>query len=213
MQHKRATMLFALGGALNVVLSRLYDAPAFLAENGIAALLRELAAQLAIYFLLGCALLLALRGAARPPAQLLLLPWRFVVLLAAVSAALSRLDWILEHAFEHGAVALSGQSIGGFLETWFTIVLWGGLFGWLYLLYLQRLADQQRLDGMLARRALLTRQMAQTALHAARARIDPVAVAADLRAVQASYANDPAQGAAMLDQLIGRLRQVLRRNK
>lgn len=213
MRHKRATMLFALGGAVNAVLSRLYNAPAFLAEYGMAALLRELAAQLAIYFVLGFALMLALRGAARRPALLLQRPVRFVLVLAAAGAALSRLDWIVEHAIEHGTVALSGQSMGGFLETWLTIVLWGGLFGWLYLLYLQRLEDRQRLDGMLASRAMLTRQVAQTALHAARARIDPVAVAADLRAVQAGYASDPAQGAAMLDQLIGRLRQALRRSK
>lgn len=205
--------LFALAGAANVVLSRLYHAPAYLERHTMADLLLVLAVQLLVYFILGCVLLAGLRHAGRPPARLLQQPWRFVLLLTLSSAPLSHLGWAMEHSIWRGRLVVLGQPLPGFVEGWLTIMLWGGLFGWLYLLYLQRREDQQRLDGMLAERAMLTRQVAQADLNAARTRIDPVAVATELRAVQAAYAGNPEQGAALLDQVIGRLRQALRRGK
>jgi hypothetical protein len=205
--------LFALAGAANAVLSRLYHAPAYLAHHGMADLLLVLAVQLLVYFILGCALLAGLRQASRPPARLLQQPWRFVLLLTVYSALLSHLGWAMEHSIWSGSLVVLRQPLSGFVEGWLTIMLWGGLVGWLDLLDLQRRADQQRLDVMLAERAMLARRVAQAELYAARARVDPAAVAAELRAVRAAYAAHPAQGAALLDHLIGRLRQALRRGK
>lgn len=203
---------FALAGATNVVLSRLYYAPAFLQEYGAAALAHELAQQLAVYFVVGCGLIVALQRQFSQPAQALRQPGRFLLALARAAALFSWLGWAMKTSINRGALVFWGQSLPGYMESWLIILLWGGLFGWLYLLYLQRRDDQRRLNTALAERALLSHQLAQAELLAARARIDPAMVAGILRQVQQRYAQDPPQGAALLDQLIGYLRLALNRN-
>ncbi len=212
MRIDRTACAFAAAGAANAVLSRMYNAPAYLAANGIALLLKVLLVQFVVYSVVGLALMLALRGGAAP-AAMLRRPLRFILVLSAASAPLSWLSWALEVSIWRERAVLWGLTLPGFVNGWLTIMLWGGLFGWLYLLWLQRRDDRARLNGMLAERALLARQVAQAELLAARTRIDPVAVAAELRAVQARYAVAPSEGAALLDQLIGRLRAALNRGK
>lgn len=213
MRLDRTALAFAAVGAINTVCSRLYYAPRFLAENGWPLLLKVLLVQFIVYTIIGAGLFAALRGGRASPALVLRRPLRFVLVLTAASALLSWLAWAMEASIWAARPILRGQDLPDFVEGWLAIMLWGGLFGWLYLLNLQRREDRTRLNGMLAERALLARQIAQAELLAARARIDPVAVAMELRAVQARYAAVPGDGAALLDQLIGRLRLALNRGK
>jgi hypothetical protein len=201
-----------LAGAVNAVLSTLYAAPAFLQEFGAAALARELALQLAVYFMVGCGLMLALHRQLAQPTQTLRRPGRFILMLAGASAVLSWLGWALKTSVERGTLRAWAQSLPDFAEGWLNIMLWGGLFSWLYLLYLQRRQDQLRLNAVLAARALLAHQLAQAELLAARAHIDPLMVAGVLRQVQARYAQAPQQGAALLEQLVEYLRLALNRS-
>ena len=212
-KHARSTCVFALAGSVNAVLSTLYYAPLFLERYGAMALARELTLQLVVNFIVGLGVMLALSAQLAQPAQALRRPGRFVLVLAVAAAPLCWLAGAIEGSVRRGYLRLRVPHLPDFLEGWLTIFLWGGLFSWLYLLYLQRREDRLRLDGMLAKRAVLARQLAQAELLAARALIDPVMVAGVLRKVQARYADDPAQGAALLEQLIGYLRLALNRSR
>lgn len=207
----RSSCAFALAGAANAVLSTIYRAPPFLEQYGAAALARELGQQLTVYFLAGLGMMLALRGQFSQPAQALRRPWRFLLVLALAAAPVCWLSSTLLSSVHHGQLVLRFWPLPDLLEDWLTIVLWSGLFAWLYLLYLQRRASQARLAAVLAERAMLAHQLAQAELLAARARIDPAMVAGVLRQVQARYAGDPQRGAALLDQLVGYLRLALNR--
>lgn len=210
-QRLRITCTFVLAGAANAVLSRLFYAPPFLQKYGAAALARELALQLIAYFLVGCGIMLALRGQTAQPARALRRPGRFLLVLAAAAAPLYWLSGALQASVRSGHLQLRVPPVADFVEGWLTILLWGGLFAWLYLLYLQRREDQLRLNAVLAERAALSHRLAQAELQAARARIDPVMVAGLLRQAQARYAQDPQRGAALLDQLVDYLRLALNR--
>lgn len=207
----RSTCAFTLAGAVNAVLSTLHYAPPFLEQYGAAALARELALQLAVYFLGGLGMMLALHAQLLHPAQALRRPGRFLLVLAAAAVPVCWLIKTVLSSVHHGQLLLRLPPLPDFLEDWLTIVLWSGLFAWLYLLYLQRCESQARLAMMLAERAVLSRQLAQAELLAARARIDPAMVAGILRQVQARHACDPQRGTVLLDQLIGYLRLALNR--
>jgi len=98
-----------------------------------------------------------------------------------------------------------------FYEGWVATLLWGGLFGWMYVLYLQRREDQLRLTMALGQRSLLARLLAQSQLATARAQIEPEMVVRVLRVVHQRYDTAPETAAALMDHLIDYLRLVLNR--
>lgn len=95
------------------------------------------------------------------------------------------------------------------LDWWLTLMLFGAAFGWAGVLFLQRLEDRNRLASLLVRHSQLSRQIAQSRLIAARARIDPEMLACILRAVSNRYHIDPPAAALLLDQLIAYLRLAM----
>lgn len=202
---------FSLAGSANAVLSTINYAPPFLHAYGAAALARELALQLLVFFLLGLGVMLALRPQLSQPAQALRRPGRFVLVVAAAAAPLCMLSASMQASVYHGRLMLKVPPLAEFVDGWLKILLWGGMFAWLYLLYLQRREDRLRLNAMLAERAMLSRRLAQAELLAARAYIDPVMVAGVLAQVRARYVQDPQGGAALLDQLVSYLRLALHR--
>lgn len=207
----RSSCAFALAGAVNTVLSRINYAWPFFEQYGAAALARELALQLGVYFLTGLCMILALGGQFSQPSQALRRPGRFLLVLAAAAAPVCWLSGSVFASVHHGQLVLRAWHLPDLLDDWLIILFWSGLFAWLYLLYLQRRESQSRLNAMLAQRAMLSRQVAQAELLAARASIDPVMVAGVLRQVQVRYACDQQRGAALLDQLVGYLRLALNR--
>ncbi len=105
---------------------------------------------------------------------------------------------------------------GGLAELayfWLQTFLWGGLIGWLYLLSLQHTEDQAAFAGLLARRALLARQLARNSLGTARAQVDPAMVARVLNEVQRRYQTSPAAASTLLDHLISYVRLALNRGR
>lgn len=137
----------------------------------------------------------------------------FCVLLLATSLA-TLIGWEL-------AIALKSPSgygwlsipVAELLNTWLTILLWGFLFGWLYLLYLQHRDDKMRFGLLLTRRSLLTRQIAQSSLQAVRTQIDPEMVAGILRAVRERYTRDADSAVLLMEHLISYLRLAMNRGR
>ena len=166
--------------------------------------------QEVVVLLAGATLVVAvLRIAAERAGELAQQPRRFVALLvlATVVAALSML--MVLPLLKHGQ--LRWPSLASMLNTWWETLLWGGLVGWLYVLNLQRSEDQEQLDALQLRRALLARELARSRLGAARAQIDPAAVARILRTVHGRYRERPDSAAALLDRLIAYLRLAMQR--
>ena len=52
---------------------------------------------------------------------------------------------------------------------WLNTMTWGSLFGWLYFLYLRRNEDRNTYSALMKRSSLLSRDLAQQRLLAARA--------------------------------------------
>jgi hypothetical protein len=166
--------------------------------------------QEVMVLLAGAALMIAvLRISAERAAELAQRPRRFValLLLGTVVAALCML--MILPLLKHGQ--LRWPSAASMLNTWWETLLWGGLVGWLYVLTLQRSEDQEQLDVLQLRRALLARELARSRLGAARAQIDPAAVARILRAVHGRYRANPEAAALLLDRLIAYLRLAMQR--
>lgn len=94
---------------------------------------------------------------------------------------------------------------------WMNALLWGGLFGWMYFLYLRRGEDQARFGMLLGRRALLARQVAQSQIVAARAQVDPAMVVRILREIHTRYGHNVQSASMLMDHMIDYLRLALNR--
>lgn len=202
---------FAAAVAINSALSELYDFIDYLEQHSVAQLLPLLVTVLLIYFMAAAGMLLALRGRRSSASHLARQPRRFLLILASVAGLVSWLARAAAVSYANDGRLWYEGALDEFVQNWFNAMLWGGTFGWLYILYLQRGEDRMRLAGLQGSRAALARQLAQSELLAARAHIDPAMVAGVLRIADARYAQDPASGAALLEQLIAYLRLALNR--
>jgi hypothetical protein len=160
--------------------------------------------------LLGATLVtLALRVFVDRAAELAQRPSRFAVLLLLVASAATVLMWlVVAHLKQKRLVDIA---FAEFFYTWWQMLLWGGLVGWLYVLSLQRSEDQEQLDALRLRRAMLARELARARLGTARAQIDPAMVARILREVQRRYRTRPDAAAILLERLIAYLRLAMQR--
>ena len=195
--------MFAVGGACTRILASLDVTVKYWQRHSAAQFVQWLLPMMLTLCVLGLVMMFALRNGNASGGQVARRPRRFLVVLIISATVLD----VARGAF------IPAMSIANFVEGWLNITLWGALYGWLYIQYLQRGEDRVLLDDMLTQRALLARQLAQSQLTAARARIDPAMVAQVLREVHARYAHDPQAGAALLDQLIGYLRLALNRSR
>lgn len=150
-------------------------------------------------------------------------PGRFLALLAfgaTISVAASLLldiatGWgnyslLLKVSAAKGVHPSTGRYL---LSWWCSVMLYGGIFGWAAILYFRRVEEQVRLSNLLVQRSQLARQVAQSRLSEARARIDPGWVARVLSHVQQRYRKDPAAASQVLDSLTDYLRLAMGRRK
>jgi len=150
-----------------------------------------------------------LRMSADRAGELAQRPHRFVALLLLAAAVAALFMLTILPLLKYGQLRLPAPA--SILNTWWETLLWGGLVGWLYVLSLQRSEDQEQLDALQLRRAVLARELARSRLGAARAQIDPAAVARILRAVHGRYRQRPDAAAVLLDRLIAYLRLAMQR--
>jgi hypothetical protein len=85
-----------------------------------------------------------------------------------------------------------------------------GLLAFMYARHRERLEAAQAIQALETRRNEMMARLAASRLEAARARVQPEAFIAELRALRASYVDDPAAGGASLEALIARLRAATR---
>ncbi|OGB24974.1 MAG: hypothetical protein A3I66_03000 [Burkholderiales bacterium RIFCSPLOWO2_02_FULL_57_36] len=102
---------------------------------------------------------------------------------------------------------------GRLMNSWLTILVFGGVFGWAAVLSMRYTEDQGRLAMLLGRRAILSRQLAQSRLLTARAQIDPELVVRVLNNVRIRYRSCPPDAVALLDRLIEFLRLAMNRTR
>jgi len=85
--------------------------------------------------------------------------------------------------------------------------------GWLSCLYLQQDEDEAKFATLSIRRAILSREVAQSQLLTARAQIDPGLVERVLSEIQALYQTDADSAAQLMDHLISYLRLAMNRGR
>jgi hypothetical protein len=136
-------------------------------------------------------------------------PYTAVVLVgAALVAALffPLLDWLgLSVPLPRVSVPLPPQVLP-FLDTLPDM----GLVAFMYARHRERLEAVQAIQTLETRRNEMMGRLAASRLEAARARVQPEAFIAEVRALRASYVEDPAAGGAGLEALIARLRAATR---
>jgi hypothetical protein len=85
-----------------------------------------------------------------------------------------------------------------------------GLVAFMYARHRERLEAAQAIQTLETRRNEMMGRLAASRLEAARARVQPEAFIAEVRALRAAYLEDPAAGGAGLEALIARLRAATR---
>jgi len=209
-QH-RQTLAFA---GLGVLTGQLIELPDWIRESQGRSLefwLAEVAYDTLMISLAGLLIMFGIRLFSENGADLMRRPGKFLFLLAAITAFATLLTWSLHMLIIGDAMRDEAHLLPQIFHFWMQTLLWGGLVGWLYLLNLQRTANQLSLDSLLSRRALLARQLARTRLGHARAQIDPAMVARILSKVHVRYREDPASASFLLDRLIAYLRLAMNR--
>ena len=146
-------------------------------------------------------------------ADLLRRPGRFFILLLMGTLVATTLAWWITMLLSEGRIESFFERPDKVFEFWKKAFLWGGLIVWLYLLSMERSETRAALAGLLGRRSLLARQLANARLGHARAQIDPSMVARVLDQVHARYLTDAAGAGALLDHLISYLRLAMNRVK
>jgi hypothetical protein len=138
-------------------------------------------------------------------------PRRFIALLLLGITLATLCMHLIMPLLKHGRLVLPSSAEA--INTWWQALLWGGLVGWLYLLNLQLIEDQEQLDALQLRRALLARELARARLGTARAQVDPAMVARILREVHLRYRERPDEATLLLDRLISYLRLAMQRGQ
>lgn len=201
----------ALAIALQQV-DRLPDNLDRIGEPGFAAfwLVRELLPALVVAAVVLLVLRLGVRGAGGLAGR----PLRYAVLLAGGGALGVACAWGLVLAF-HGLPAPGSDAFDWTVlyDAWAATLLWGGLAGWLYVLWRSRVDEGDRFALLLARRALVARQLAQSRLAVSRAQVDPALLVDVLRDVRGRHRVAKADGGPpaidLLDALVRALRLAL----
>lgn len=209
--QRRQTLAFA---GLGVLTGQLIELPEMIKESEGRSLeywLAAVAYDMLLVSFAGLLIMFGIRLFTEDGADLMRRPGKFLLLLAAITFLATLVAWsvllLIVGDTMRDAAGLRPQ----IFHFWMQTLLWGGLVGWLYLLNLQRTANQLALDGLLSRRVLLARQLARTRLGHARAQIDPAMVAGILSKVHMLYRADPGGASFLLDRLIAYLRLAMNR--
>jgi len=210
--QRRQTLAFA---GLGVLTGQLIELPEWIKESegrGLESWLPAVAYDMLVVSFAGLLIMFGIRLFTEDGADLMRRPGKFLLLLTSITAFATALAWSLHLLIDADAAMREAAHLRPqIFHFWMQTLLWGGLVGWLYLLNLQRTANQLALDGLLSRRVLLARQLARTRLGHARAQIDPAMVAGILSKVHVLYREDPGGASFLLDRLIAYLRLAMNR--
>ncbi len=169
-----------------------------------------LARELMPALVVAAVVLVVLRLASRDMGSLARRPLRFALLIAGGGALGVGCAWAL--ALAGGWLPAPGSADFDWTllyEAWSATVLWGGLTGWLYVLLRSRVEEGDRFALLLARRALVARQLAQSRLAATRAQVDPELLVDVLRESRRRHLDADADAIVLLDALVRALRLAL----
>jgi hypothetical protein len=153
-------------------------------------------------------LALSIRSSADNGTELAQHPARFFLVLAIGATLATVAMWWLDTIFPLRSKFPLAAKLAYWWLNW---MVFGSVFGWAGVLNLRRRENQAKLDLLLSRRILLSRQVAQSQLLATRAKIDPKMVVRILNAARMRYHSNPEQAGTLLDMLIGYLRLAMHR--
>lgn len=209
--QRRQTLAFA---GLGVLTGQLIELPEMIKEaegRSLESWLGAVAYDMLLVSIAGLLIMFGIRLFTEDGADLMRRPGKFLFLLASITSFATLVAWSVHLLIVGDLMRDTAILAPQMFHFWMQTLLWGGLVGWLYLLNLQRTANQLALDGLLSRRVLLARQLARTRLGHARAQIDPAMVAGILSKVHVLYREDPVGASFLLDRLIAYLRLAMNR--
>ncbi len=137
-------------------------------------------------------------------------PYTVVVLVGSFLVAaivLSLVDWL---GLPARALVPPNSPVPRLVHPFRVVLLRMGLAAFMYAFHRQRLEEAQAIQAFETRRNEMMGRLASSRLDAARARVQPEAFIAELRALRSMYLGDPGAGGEELDSLIARLRVVSR---
>jgi hypothetical protein len=137
-------------------------------------------------------------------------PYTLAVLVGCVMVAAlvsPALDWL---GLPYRPWRPPGSTVPPQLLAFLDVVVRVGLVAFIYARHRERLEAAQAIETLETRRNEMMGRLAASRLEAARARVQPEAFIAEVRALRASYVEDPATGGAGLEALIARLRAATR---
>jgi hypothetical protein len=206
------TLAFALLGAVVATLAEVPEWLIDIEQDGLEVWLARMSRDIFGTAVAALVVMLAMRVSTDKGADMVRRPLKFLTFLMIGTVSASFLAWLAITSVKGARFdSVFDVPLIDFAEAWIQAVIWGGLFGWLYLLTLQHAEDQQHLAVLLSRRSMLARQLAKARLGTARAQIDPAMVAKVLTVVHARYRDDPPAAGTLLDHLISYLRLAMNR--
>jgi len=133
-------------------------------------------------------------------------PYALVVLVGSVlvgALIFPLVDWL---GLPAQALVPPGSLAPRPVTPFLAVLLRVGLAAFMYVFHRERLEEAQAIQALETRRNEMMGRIASSRLAAARARVQPEAFIAELRALRGTYVEDPAAGVAGLEALIARLR-------
>lgn len=207
---KAGLFFSALGNVNFVFLSQLPELIDLPPEHSVPQFLLRCAIQLLVNFFCALVIVLALRMSCDRAVDLIRRPWLFLIMISLCCVIGSCIGWEILKFLRPD---IREVPISEYIQSWLDLMLWGGLLGWLFLLYLQRVEDRLMFASLLGKRAMLARQLAHSTVAKARAQIDPELLTQILNLVHAHHISEPEQALALLDQLIDYLRLAMQRKR
>lgn len=205
---------FALFGTVNsIVIARVPELMELSAEQGMAALWHHLLQQTVAGMLAAIVILVSLRLCTDTGNNMVRRPWRFIVVMLVITHLANLVGFATSYSLAPTRPHWLPFPLKDYVTSWLEILFWGSILAWLYFLYLQRAEDRRRFSMLLAKRALLARQISRSELLTARAQIDPELLSRILRAVHQHYPHASQEANALLDQLIAYLRMAMNRKR
>ncbi len=213
-QDPLQTVAFAAIGALTGEVAQIPNWMERIERHGWAIFLSQIPREIVSVCIAALVITACFRMCTGRASELLRRPRRFFVLLLAGTLAATAISWSVHYfGFSGGRSEGMFERPEKYFDFWKQLFLWGGLIGWLFLLSMERSETRAALAGLLGRRSLLARQLANARLGHARAQFDPSMVARVLNQVHARYALDAPGADALLDHLISYLRLAMNRGR
>lgn len=213
-QDPMQTVAFAAVGAVTGELTQIPNWMERIERHGLAVFATRIPREIVSVCVAALIVTACFRMCTGRASELLRRPLRFFLLLLVGTVAATVISWCVHlYGFSGGRSEGMFANPQKYFDVWKQLFLWGGLIGWLFLLSMERSETRAALAGLLGRRSLLARQLANARLGHARAQFDPSMVARVLNQVHGRYALDAPGADALLDHLISYLRLAMNRGR